>query len=121
MLIPLIVVTVLFIITWGVIGSSGSGETSDCCHDKYHDPTFVNPFHRCEITELRMENQSLRSRNYSLEARVRSLETRKYDCDFSASTKEALAYLLRRDEKPAEIKIENATVTITEKKKSANP
>jgi len=72
MIVPLIVIGVLFLITWIVIGVSGTPVSENCHPDC--NKARIDPFHYCNYTRLQGELDRTRSEVGSMRSQIRRLE-----------------------------------------------
>lgn len=111
MLIPLIVIGVLFLITWIVIGVSSTPTPVESGHNSHdHCPTyFVDPYHSCAYSKLqgRMDSELsfIRAEQRNLSNKVNELMS----MNKLTKTPEELLKELMKDEPPKEITIKDAT------------
>lgn len=124
MLIPLIVIGVLFLITWVVIGVSATPTPAERGHDSHdHCPTYmVDPYHSCAYSKLqgRMDSELsfIRAEQRQLAQRVDYADP-EYKARQKAET-ERLMELLKetppKNEPPKEITIKNAKYKLAKAK-----
>lgn len=78
-IISLIVIAILFIITWIVIATTNTQSLPKCCLDCLHNHDHFHgyPFECCDhfgMRSLKQENSSLRLRNQMLENQILSVK-----------------------------------------------
>lgn len=106
MVVPLIIIGVLFFITWIVIGVSAPVSVPSECY-KSHE-LYPDPFHRCEYTELKYKHDRLQAENDRLRSDLRTYQMRERDYTVPKVDTNAILELLK-DQKslPDELKINN--------------
>ena len=112
MLIPLLVIGVLFLITWFVIGISTTPTPVERGHDSHHHCPypFVDPYHTCAYSKLqgRMDSELsyIRAEQRRLAQKV-DYTTCIHEMPKAKSPEEVFKELMR-DEPPKEIIIKDA-------------